>query len=211
MSTGTRLREFGESKFGKRGMSKFAEALEIRPQALNNYLKDLKKPGNVLQDKLRKLGADIEYIMTGVKSLPESNVLPARGYFYKVIISVNAGDPVQIFREENYTGEEVFFPYEKKERVFSVKVSGDSMSGNNGRSIYDGEYAIIDMDAKVLNGDVVVVNLHSGRQMIKQYVAGEEDKVILRSYNPSHPDIVVKESDIITIFRVVGKSNFTRF
>lgn len=46
-------------------MTAFAVALGMRPQTLNNYLAGQMNPGNVLQARLRKLGCDIEWLMTG--------------------------------------------------------------------------------------------------------------------------------------------------
>jgi transcriptional regulator with XRE-family HTH domain len=60
---GARLREFGEKRYGT--MAAFSRALHIDPQALNQYLTGFTKPGNVLQDRLRKIGADVEWIITG--------------------------------------------------------------------------------------------------------------------------------------------------
>lgn len=60
---GKRLREFGEKRYGT--MAEFARALDVIPQTLNGYLIGIQRPGNVMQDRLRKLGADIEWIMTG--------------------------------------------------------------------------------------------------------------------------------------------------
>ncbi|MGE5354006.1 MAG: helix-turn-helix transcriptional regulator [Acidobacteriota bacterium] len=185
-------------------MAKFAEALGMKPPSLAPYLKGDRTPGHVMQKKLRELGADIEYIMTGQRSqVWESNVKPAKGHFYKVIRSINAGDPVFIFSEVNYTGEDIFFPYEKKDRCFSMVVSGDSMTGNNGKSIYDGDYVLVDMDAQIINGDIVVISLANGRDLIKQYVTAEgEDRVTFRSFNPRNPDIIVHPAEIQTMFRV---------
>jgi phage repressor protein C with HTH and peptisase S24 domain len=67
------------------------------------------------------------------------------------------------------------------------------------------------MDASVLSGDVVVVNLHSGRQMIKQYIQGENDEIILRSFNPQHPDIKIKYTEVITMFRILASASLNRF
>lgn len=49
-------------------MAEFARALGMRPQTLNNYLAGQAKPGNVLQARLRELGCDIEWLMTGKKA-----------------------------------------------------------------------------------------------------------------------------------------------
>lgn len=47
-------------------MAEFSRALDMLPQSLNNYLSGQMKPGNKLQAKLRLLGCDIEWLMTGV-------------------------------------------------------------------------------------------------------------------------------------------------
>lgn len=208
---GQRIRESIEKRFGKRGNAAFARMLGISPTSLNEYVQGKMKPGNKMQERLREIGEDVEYIMTGQrKPILESNIVPARGKMYKVIISVNAGNPDCIFREDNYTGEEMFFPFEK-ERGFAVKVIGDSMTNPSGKSINDGDYVFVDMDASVLSGDVVVINLHSGRQMIKQYIQGENDEIILRSFNPQHPDIKIKYSEVITMFRILASASLNRF
>ena len=58
-----RLRDFGNSKFPS--MAAFGRALDMRPQELYRYLNGTSKPGNILQVKLRSLGCDIEWLMTG--------------------------------------------------------------------------------------------------------------------------------------------------
>ena len=60
---GNRLREFGSKNYST--MSDFAKALEMRPQTLNNYLSGSSRPGGILQGRLRALGCDIEWLMTG--------------------------------------------------------------------------------------------------------------------------------------------------
>ena len=62
---GKRLREFGLSKFTS--MAEFARALDLPPQSLNSYLSGNFMPGNKMQSKLRELGCDIEWLMTGKK------------------------------------------------------------------------------------------------------------------------------------------------
>ncbi len=49
-------------------MAVFARALAMSPQALQNYLQGKMLPGNAVQEKLRALGCDIEWLMTGKKS-----------------------------------------------------------------------------------------------------------------------------------------------
>lgn len=60
---GSRMRYFGENKFST--MADFARALAIEPVNLTPYLNGRTRPGNKLQNKLRDLGCDIEWLMTG--------------------------------------------------------------------------------------------------------------------------------------------------
>jgi transcriptional regulator with XRE-family HTH domain len=62
-----RLRGFGEKHSGVGyGMGvKFAAKLGISTQQLTNYLNGRSVPGNVMQVRLRQLGCDIEWLMTG--------------------------------------------------------------------------------------------------------------------------------------------------
>lgn len=61
-----RLRRFGEDEFTT--MAAFAAKLEMKPQALNNYLNGLTGVGGEIQSRLRALGCDIEWLTTGVRS-----------------------------------------------------------------------------------------------------------------------------------------------
>lgn len=202
---GDRLREFGETKFGKRGMSKLAAALNIPPQSLNNYLKNSQKPGNIMQEKLRNIGADVEYIMTGKRSKvieSDYNALRPHTKKFKVVKSVDAGNPTFIYREENVEYEIDLEYHGNPERCYLVKVVGESMKSTNGKNIEEGDLVLVDMDVQVLNGDVVVVSLTNGREMVKRYIDAGDDNVILRSNNPDYPDIPVKASDIVVMHRV---------
>lgn len=210
-TTGQRIRDFGEGKFGKRGMSKLAEALHISPQALTTYLNNSRIPGHVFQQKLRELGADVEYIMTGKKKEEEQNFVIPAGHFFRVVMSIDAGDPVLIFKEENMTGEKVFFPFGSPETCFALKVVGNSMTCEGARSIQEGALALADLSENPLPGDVVAVSLTGGRQMIKQYMEGpEKEYVTLHSFNPDYPDIVVKKQEVHKMVRIIGISNFKR-
>ena len=60
-----RLREFGEKNFTS--MTDFATALSMLPQTLNSYLSGASGIGSKMQEKLRELGCDIEWLMTGEK------------------------------------------------------------------------------------------------------------------------------------------------
>jgi len=62
-----RLALFGQQLFGSaRGWkTEFAKALTISPQQLNDYLSGRWLPGNKMEERLRKLGCDVVWLMTG--------------------------------------------------------------------------------------------------------------------------------------------------
>lgn len=62
---GQRLKDFGLSHYPS--LKAFAEALDVPQSTLSNYLAGDRTPGNKLQSKLRDLGCDIEWLMTGKK------------------------------------------------------------------------------------------------------------------------------------------------
>lgn len=67
---GSRLREFSEN-FG--GPSGLAKAMGVSPQHLNDYLNGRRTVGMKMQARLRKVGCDIEWLITG-KSHPDDHV-----------------------------------------------------------------------------------------------------------------------------------------
>lgn len=60
---GQRLRQWGSSRFPSQAA--FARALGLVPQNLTPYLNGITLPGNTIQAKLREIGCDIEWLMTG--------------------------------------------------------------------------------------------------------------------------------------------------
>jgi SOS-response transcriptional repressor LexA len=131
----------------------------------------------------------------------EPNVTHPKGHFYKLIKSIDAGDPALIYRQENVE-DEIFFEYPTSENCFCVRVQGDSMSNGNGKSINEGDILLVDMSINVIQGDVVVVSLANGREMVKRYFS-ESESIILRSDNPRYLDIIVKEIDVLAMFKAV--------
>jgi hypothetical protein len=63
-----RLTEFGISRCGSAHgwKTKFAEKLAMPPQQLHKLLTGVNAIGMITQNKLRELGCDIEWLMTGV-------------------------------------------------------------------------------------------------------------------------------------------------
>lgn len=65
-----RLLKIGQDRFGSKfgWKAKFARALGMTPQQLNDYLSGRISIGTEMQTRLRGFGADIEWLMTGKDS-----------------------------------------------------------------------------------------------------------------------------------------------
>ena len=67
-SFGSRLDEFARQKYGnKHGYkTKFARDLDIDRSAMTRYLQSINPPPKDVIDKLKILGCDIHYLITGI-------------------------------------------------------------------------------------------------------------------------------------------------
>jgi len=63
---GERLRKWGLAQYAS--VNGFAEALGVGQASLSQYLNGRRIPGNDMQSRLRELGCDVEWIMTGTSS-----------------------------------------------------------------------------------------------------------------------------------------------
>lgn len=63
---GERLRQFAEHHYGS--LYKLAKELGITSSSLHQYVTGRRQLGNKMQNRLREIGADIEFIMTGKTS-----------------------------------------------------------------------------------------------------------------------------------------------
>jgi len=71
MSIGSKLRIFGEEKFGN--LANLARALGVKQASLYNYLNDESIPGGALLQKLLILGCDINWLLSEDKRLEDEN------------------------------------------------------------------------------------------------------------------------------------------
>ena len=62
---GNRLKMWGLEHFET--LAEFAKKLDIAPQNLNNYINGERTPGNKMKWRLRQLGCDIIWLITGEK------------------------------------------------------------------------------------------------------------------------------------------------
>ena len=64
LEIGHRFRQFGEERYSS--MAEYARALNIKPRQLYDYFNGKSLPGNKLQEKLRALGCDLNWLLTGL-------------------------------------------------------------------------------------------------------------------------------------------------
>lgn len=167
-----------------------AEKLGISRQTLDNWiLKDTPE----IYDKVKS-----------VLSISEDYAVKARGIVLKLIKSIKAGEPGLLYIPENVEDEIFVQGWTKQDHCYLLRVMGDSMTASNGKSIKENDIVLVDIDEMIIPGDIVAVSLQNGREMIKQYWSGEEDSIILRSYNSKYPDIKVTEAEIIVNHKVIG-------
>ena len=87
---------------------------------------------------------------------------------------------------------------ERAATTFALRVVGESMSG---RAIHDGDIVLVDRQAAVRSGDVVVA-LIGDEATIKTYtVVGK--RVILKAENPDYADVIPAPTD--SSFAVLGR------
>ncbi len=84
-----------------------------------------------------------------------------------------------------------------KEASFFVKADGDSMSPY----IISGDILIVDRSLNLFHGAVATF-FYNNQAICKQYIKAE-GKVILRSFNKKHKDIMITEEDQLELFGIV--------
>lgn len=67
---GDRLKKVAKEQFGS--LTAMSTELKMKPQSLYTYTSNESKPGADFQEKLRGIGVDVEYIMTGRPSSNEN-------------------------------------------------------------------------------------------------------------------------------------------
>ncbi|ANK59853.1 helix-turn-helix domain-containing protein [Loigolactobacillus backii] len=87
-----------------------------------------------------------------------------------------------------------------------LRISGNSMIGD---SIYDGDYALIDMDYEPeCNGEILAV-LYDDELATLKHVSKKDRTVVLSASNPIYPPIILSGIDLES-FKVVGKPIVTQ-
>jgi len=185
---GERLRQFGANKFSHR--TEFAHFLGMSYESLTNYINGQALPGNTMQDRLRKLGCDIEWLMTGkLTDEQRKNLRP-------VYAAVPAGRGK--VHDIPSTYEEAPPNVDDEGKGYWLRVKGDSMHP----AIRDGQMVFVNPQREVRDNDFAVVSWDEHEEGAIKEVHFREEDIILSSINQLHVPIVIKRKSLSMIARI---------
>lgn len=213
---GEKLRDFGISRFGS--IKEFAEALDMSPPNLQQYLRGDREPGSPILQKLSELGCDLNWLLSDKKNTDNVKVVSegkvkylsldefekeksSSGIEIPLLADVPASSKL---REINfYEYPEYFGVKIDPKNHFAIKVHeeyGYSMSP----AISPGDFIICNSNPKIIkDGDLVLVQYDSTMGAIKKYHRNKELKAVtLYSTNTAEPPITLHENKIKQMFKV---------
>jgi repressor LexA len=172
------LKKNPERRIHPRIMALIEDALNIKF--------DYSDPQNITYQKLfsKKGGHEESYIIGQNK--------------YPILTQVHGGYILELKESaEGYA----YFPYHKTENCYVLRIKEDSLSG----IVKPGDLILIDKDAAINNGDIVIVKFISGKQVIKRYRKITDEIIQLYTGVPGYEPEEYKFNDIEIIQKVVGK------
>lgn len=182
--------------------TELASLLGVKPNTISGWRARKSVPYDLIVSICEKENLDLDWILAGKEPLseipgsfvPEFEPVP-------VYSLAGAGTPKELF-----SGQPLFFiPVVKqmfKRGMNALIVAGQSKEP----SIMDGAFAlVIPGPQEVIDGKVYVVYLRDNGIVLKRLFRGA-GKIILRSDNPTFPDIDVDPRDIEIQGRVFGVS-----
>ncbi len=183
---------------------------ERSPQKIKHHLQQLEKRGLVRIDKINGVIEKTEPgWVTGLLINAKLLKIPILG-------SANAG-PARLLAEQNIEGylkvSSTFLGARANHQLFALKVDGPSMNRAEieGKKIEDGDYAIVDADARSPTDGQVVLSVIDGMANIKRFHRDTEHQQVVLAANSSQdfPPIYIHESDDFlingTVIQVVKK------
>jgi len=191
-----RLRNWVKIRYGT--VNEFAAALGVAQPTASQLINGVRNPGNKVQMKLRELGCDIEWLMTGNKRKDELQSIDISLAQIPVYEYIKAGGKSMMLKEEPV--EYVYTTKSADQSRYGVRVKGDSMQPE----IKEGEIVVASKIADVKNGDICVVTFHDGETCLRR-VYFSDHSCTLTSDNTKIPPKIFKKKDIQFIHRVVEK------
>lgn len=176
---------------------------------LGSYVYGDSIPGNKLQEALRKLGCDIEWLMTGEESRRSAwrglhlevtgTKDPPKGTTADVMLSpAHCGDATEIF--EGVSAQIDVTRYHN-EHTFYVTARGESMTG---AGIDEGDMLLVDVEREPKNGNIVLARI-GDKVSVKRLRKNGED-TLLTPENPDYEPIpITKNIRILAVVMRVDK------
>lgn len=155
-------------------------------KTVSDLLQSLARKGYIERDPSRSRGVRL----LGFSGTAQSTPVPYYG-------RIHAGEPALLpeHREGFITMDRRFLP---SERVFFLKVKGDSMQG---RAIESGDFVMIDPAATAQDGDMIAARL--GEDATIKTLSHEGSTVVLKAANPADRDITVGPRDDFAVLGIV--------
>lgn len=192
MSIGERLKSERE-RLGY-AQPAFAALADTTKKSQIDYEKDLTQPKAGYLAAIAEVGADVQYIVTGIKKVPsdaESNVpMSAEGYVsipkYEVEASAGNGRPIidePVVGHFSVTKEWVRNVINAEPgKLAIISVDGDSMEP----SLQHGEQVLIDLRRDRFDNDAVYAIQYNGLLRIKRVQILHNGKVVIKSDNDAY-------------------------
>ena len=204
-----------KSDFGKRLLKfckytfqtqvEFARKLNIKPQALQKYIKGYRLPLPDFLNRLYKLGCNINWLLSGEGEMIETKASPrGKTRLVPILAEVECGTPVynQINQEHIKMAE--LTDVSHYNNPFIVIARGDSMRPY----INPGDYLLcVDEPTKIKDGSAVVIDFktipetYSSNAKLIKFL--KDDSIMLYSINTKFAPTIHKKSEIYKIYKVI--------
>ncbi len=197
--TSKRLKKWGVEEFGS--LVSFARALGISQQSLHDYTSGRTRPGNKMQSRLRKLGCDVEWMMTGsstgvtLRRTSRQKPMPVGWAKFegRVVTALDGKEELQRKRVTDKAG----VPY-RGGSFFCLEIVGDGLLSAVPLPVYPGDICIFESERQPKNGDIVAARLKRSRLVVRvmNHVSAHEVELSTANKYRNYPSIRVKKTDI---------------
>lgn len=194
-----RLREQVLSRY--ESLAEFARSLGMKAQTLNDYLSGRSLPGNKLQARLRELGFDVEFIMTGKQTAARMKENFGK-VSYPLVSHIRAGSGT-------VAGAVTAFDVQSKRAIqgptdpaykgaLFFEVRGKSMEPR----WEEGDLVLVHPGFKPKNGDYGVICWEREEGALKK-IFYQSGKIMLQSINPLYESILVDPREVWFLGKVL--------
>lgn len=180
------------------------EELGLGKNAFGDWKRGVAPQSATQQVLAQYFGVSVDYLMgTTDNPVPHSDqikeYLPYEERGKRPIIGLTSAG-MGVIAEEMILGWEYVDVEFDNENCFWLRIAGDSMSPK----IDDGDLVLIQKEADIEDGDIIVAVVDGEDGYIKQvYIS--ENRVVLHSFNPYYPDMVFEGKEIRRV-RFIGKA-----